>query len=65
MSIGVIGGSGLYNIEGFENVEEVKVSTPYGEPSDSFRKGKINGVEVVFLARHGRNHNITPAELNS
>jgi 5'-methylthioadenosine phosphorylase len=62
--IGIIGGSGLYHIEGFTNQKWVKVKTPFGAPSDDFLTGELNGREVVFLPRHGRGHRIMPAELN-
>lgn len=63
--IGIIGGSGLYEIEGMKNVEEVTiVDTPFGQPSDNFITGTLEGTEVVFLARHGRGHRISPSELN-
>jgi 5'-methylthioadenosine phosphorylase len=62
--IGIIGGSGLYNIEGIKDVENVKVKTPFGEPSDQFTTGTLEGKSVVFLPRHGRYHNILPTELN-
>jgi 5'-methylthioadenosine phosphorylase len=62
--IGIIGGTGLYNIEGFTNQKWVKVKTPFGAPSDDFLTGKIAGREVVFLPRHGRGHKILPSELN-
>ncbi len=61
--IGIIGGSGLYDMK-MDNRKEVEVSTPFGLPSDSFITGKLNGKEVVFLARHGRGHRILPSELN-
>ncbi|WP_413743891.1 S-methyl-5'-thioadenosine phosphorylase [Synechococcus sp. MIT S9451] len=61
--VGVIGGSGLYAIDGLEGVKELQVDTPFGEPSDSFRIGRLNGVEVVFLARHGRGHHLLPTEV--
>ena len=55
--VGIIGGSGLYEIEGLQNVEEVTiVDTPFGAPSDNFITGTLDGVEVIFLARHGRGH---------
>jgi len=63
-TIGVIGGSGLYSMPGFEVQEEVTVETPWGSPSDSFVVGKLAGKEVAFLARHGRGHRISPSELN-
>jgi len=62
--IGIIGGSGLYHIEGFTEQKWVKVKTPFGAPSDSFLTGKLSGREVVFLPRHGRGHRILPTELN-
>src|SRR5215470_9676892 len=63
-TIGIIGGSGLYHIEGFTGQKWVKVKTPFGAPSDSFLCGKLAGREVVFLPRHGRGHRIMPSELN-
>jgi len=62
--IGIIGGSGLYHIEGFTGGKWVKVKTPFGAPSDSFMTGKLGGREVAFLPRHGRGHRIMPSELN-
>ena len=62
--IGIIGGSGLYQMEGLESVEEVAVDTPYGAPSDLYRVGTLEGRRVAFLARHNRNHTILPSELN-
>ena len=62
--IGIIGGSGLYKIDGLEGVKEVKVNTPFGDPSDSYFVGKLGGIEVAFLPRHGRGHKILPTELN-
>ena len=62
--IGIIGGTGLYNIEGFTNQKWVKVKTPFGNPSDELLTGKIAGRDVVFLPRHGRGHKILPSELN-
>ncbi|MFM7237257.1 MAG: S-methyl-5'-thioadenosine phosphorylase [Cyanobium sp.] len=61
--LGVLGGSGLYAMEGLEDVREIVVSTPYGEPSDALRLGRIGDVEVVFLARHGRHHSFSPTEV--
>ena len=63
-TVGVIGGSGLYQIEGIQDVKEVEVQTPFGAPSDAFITGKIDGVPVVFLPRHGRGHRISPTEIN-
>jgi len=62
--IGVIGGSGLYHIEGFTNQKWVKIKTPFGAPSDELLTGTLAGREVVFLPRHGRGHRILPSELN-
>jgi 5'-methylthioadenosine phosphorylase len=62
--IGIIGGSGLYDLEGFTDQKWVKVATPFGQPSDSFLTGTLAGREVVFLPRHGRGHRILPGELN-
>ncbi len=62
--IGVIGGSGLYDIEGIEAVREVAVETPFGEPSDPIHIGTLNEVRVAFLPRHGRGHRILPSEIN-
>ena len=62
--IGIIGGSGLYNIEGIKDVETVKIETPFGEPSDQYTTGTLEGKSVVFLPRHGKSHNILPTELN-
>jgi 5'-methylthioadenosine phosphorylase len=59
----VIGGSGLYQMDGLENIQEVKVETPFGNPSDHYICGTLNGVPVAFLARHGRGHCILPSEL--
>jgi len=62
--IGIIGGSGLYQIEGIKNIKEVSVTTPFGNPSDKFTIGNLEGKEVVFLPRHGRGHRISPSEIN-
>jgi len=64
MNIGVIGGSGLYRLQGFGEAEEIKVDTPFGSPSDSFFRVVIGGNGVFFLPRHGRGHTILPSELN-
>ncbi len=61
--LGVIGGSGLYAMEGFDWIEERTIETPFGSPSDSLRIGRIGDLEVVFLARHGRHHSYTPTEV--
>jgi len=62
--IGVIGGSGLYDVEKFENVKEVKIYTPYGEPSDNIVVGDFKGRRIAFLARHGKGHRIPPHMIN-
>ena len=62
--IGIIGGSGLYHIEGFTNQKWVTVRTPFGAPSDQLLTGRLAGREVVFLPRHARGHRILPSELN-
>ena len=62
--VGIIGGSGLYHIEGFTNQKWVTVKTPFGPPSDQLLTGKLAGREVVFLPRHARGHRILPSELN-
>jgi len=62
--IGIIGGSGLYAMPGLLNVREERVETPFGEPSDAFILGDLDGRAVAFLARHGRGHRILPTELN-
>ena len=64
VSIGIIGGSGLYQMAGLTEAQEVAVDTPLGKPSDSFIVGNIEGKRVAFLARHGRGHRILPSELN-
>jgi len=64
VKIGVIGGSGLYEMEGLKEVESVEVDTPFGSPSDAYILGSLEGVRVAFLPRHGRGHRILPSELN-
>jgi 5'-methylthioadenosine phosphorylase len=63
-TIGIIGGSGLYSMPGFEAHEERAMETPWGTPSDAYVVGNLGGKEVAFLARHGRGHRISPSELN-
>jgi 5'-methylthioadenosine phosphorylase len=63
-AIGVIGGSGLYDMEGLEQLERIRVETPFGEPSDEYVTGVLNGVKMVFLPRHGRGHRFLPSEVN-
>ena len=63
-AVGVIGGSGLYELDGLTNVRWRRVRTPFGDPSDEFCTGELEGRPVVFLPRHGRGHRLTPTELN-
>lgn len=65
VKIGVIGGSGLYEIAGMTNIEEVRPNTPFGEPSDAIIVGELDGRSIAFLPRHGRGHNISPTEIPS
>ena len=62
--IGIIGGSGLYTMPGLSAVHEARIETPFGEPSDVFVLGELEGRSVAFLARHGRGHRLLPSELN-
>ena len=62
--IGIIGGSGLYKIDGLKDIKEVGLDTPFGRPSDKYIVGSLEGIEVVFLPRHSRGHTILPTELN-
>ena len=63
--IGIIGGSGLYQLDGIENIEDLTImDTPFGQPSDHFMTGVLEGVDVVFLARHGKGHRISPSCIN-
>ncbi len=64
MKIGVIGGSGFYDLEGLNNVGEIHVDTPFGPPSDTFAQGELGGRVVYFLPRHGRGHRLLPSEIN-
>jgi 5'-methylthioadenosine phosphorylase len=63
-TIGVIGGSGLYSMSGLTGTRELRVKTPFGDPSDAFVVGSLDGKRVAFLARHGRGHLFTPSEIN-
>jgi 5'-methylthioadenosine phosphorylase len=63
--IGVIGGTGLYDIEGLTDIEEVDINTPFGKPSDTIVIGKLDGVGIAFLPRHGKGHRIQPSEVPS
>ncbi|MCK4503051.1 MAG: S-methyl-5'-thioadenosine phosphorylase, partial [Desulfuromonadales bacterium] len=60
--IGVIGGSGLYEIDGLTDVQEVVLDTPFGAPSDVFITGNLGGAKMVFMPRHGRGHRLLPSE---
>jgi len=62
--VGVIGGSGLYDIEGLNGVRDARIRTPFGSPSDVIRVGTLDGVSVAFLSRHGRGHRLNPGEIN-
>jgi 5'-methylthioadenosine phosphorylase len=62
--IGIIGGSGLYSMPGLTDVQEFKQTTPFGDPSDSYFVGNLEGRQIAFLSRHGRGHRITPTEMN-
>ena len=63
-SIGIVGGSGLYSMSGLTDTREMRVKTPFGEPSDAIVLGTLEGKHVAFLARHGRGHRILPSEIN-
>jgi len=62
--VGVIGGSGVYDLPGLTDLREERVGTPWGDPSDSLRFGRVGGAEAVFLARHGRGHRFSPSTIN-
>jgi 5'-methylthioadenosine phosphorylase len=64
IAVGIIGGSGLYEMEGLEKIETVPLKTPFGDPSDSYVVGRLEGVKVAFLPRHGKGHRIAPSSLN-
>jgi 5'-methylthioadenosine phosphorylase len=64
MQLGIIGGSGIYQLEGLTDVTSLKVDTPFGAPSDELVQGKLGGREVVFLPRHGKGHRLLPSEIN-
>jgi 5'-methylthioadenosine phosphorylase len=63
-TLGIIGGSGLYELDGLERVEEVRIDTPYGAPSDAIVRGTLHGTTLLFLPRHGRGHRIAPHRIN-
>jgi 5'-methylthioadenosine phosphorylase len=62
--VGVIGGSGLYEMEGLEEIQRISLKTPFGDPSDAYVVGRLEGVKVAFLPRHGKGHRIQPSSLN-
>ena len=62
--IGIIGGSGLYQMEGWKFIRDEVIETPFGLPSDSYAIGEIDGVRVAFLSRHGVGHRVLPSDLN-
>lgn len=64
MKLGIIGGSGLYELDGIDDVREMVIKTPFGDPSDSYMSGVYGGTEMFFLPRHGRGHRILPSEIN-
>jgi 5'-methylthioadenosine phosphorylase len=63
--LGVISGSGFYEMEGFEEAEAISMTTPFGDPSDSLVTGRLDGTKIVFLPRHGKGHRIQPSSVNS
>ena len=63
VTIGIIGGSGLYQMDALTDIEEVTIDTPFGSPSDALILGTLDGTRVAFLARHGRHHQLLPSEL--
>lgn len=62
--LGVIGGSGVYDLPGLENIIEERIASPWGEPSDAVRRGTLGGTDLVFLPRHGRGHRFSPSDIN-
>src|SRR5512141_2225388 len=62
--LGIIGGSGVYDLPGVEDVREERVASPWGEPSDAIRTGRIGDTRVTFLPRHGRGHRFSPSDIN-
>ena len=64
-TLGVIGGSGLYQMDGMSDVREVRVETPFGDPSDTITVGRLGDTSLAFLPRHGRGHRLTPTEVPS
>ena len=65
MKIAIIGGSGLENPEILKNSQDIEIQTPYGKPSSALKTGKIEGVDVAILSRHGRDHSIPPSQINN
>src|ERR1700746_248677 len=64
IEISIVGGSGFYEMTGLSDTREVRVNTPFGDPSDAFITGTLEGRRVAFLARHGRGHRLSPSEIN-
>ncbi len=64
VDLGILGGTGLYEIDGIKIIEEIFLETPFGKPSDAFIIGELGGNKIAFLSRHGRGHKILPYELN-
>ncbi|MEX0590612.1 MAG: S-methyl-5'-thioadenosine phosphorylase, partial [Xanthobacteraceae bacterium] len=62
--LGVIGGSGIYDLPGLEEVEVLAIASPWGEPSAPLRRGRIGATEIIFLPRHGQGHRVSPTDLN-
>ena len=62
--LGIIGGSGVYDLPGLTDLREISVASPWGTPSDILRTGKIGQTEIVFLPRHGRGHRLSPSDIN-
>ena len=62
--LGIIGGSGVYDLPGLENIHSKRILTPWGEPSDELGFGEIDGLPLVFLPRHGRGHTLGPSQIN-
>ena len=63
IELAVIGGSGLYNMAGLSDIEEIDITTPFGKPSDTITVGTLHGRRIAFLPRHGRGHLLTPTEV--
>ena len=62
--VGIVGGSGIYDLPGLQDVREERIESPWGQPSDALRFGRIGATDVVFLARHGRGHHLSPSGIN-